>query len=294
MNDDRQAERDRIIELEELLNKEQSTREQELQQKIEEEQRKLEEAEQALVEEEERRKAEEEEQTRLIEEQRLQMEEMQRQMDEERQAREEAERELGMRQEEQGKEDEAADLAEQAAEVKKEPPLIWAVKEGDVFAVRGLVRRHPDALHAQDKNQRTALHFVHEPECTSALLKARADPNAQDMGMWTPLHNAVQRGCRDVSKLIMEASGNVLLTTRHNNTAIDLAYNNAEITKVLLSQLPEIYNTLEVDVEPETAPQVEAPAGPGAALPAAAERTPAGSGNPLTTAEVGEVGDEPP
>jgi hypothetical protein len=187
----------------------------------------------------------EEEQARLQEEQRLEMEELQRQIEEERKAREEAERDLGLREEGMALEDEAARVAEEAAEAKKELAIIYAVKEKDVMAVRGLCRHHPDAVFVKDKNQRTALHFVEDEDCTTALLKAKADPNAADMGLWTPLHNATSKRHLEVARSIMGAGGNVLMTTRHGNSPLDLAYDQPEMTKMLLSAIPELLSTLE-------------------------------------------------
>lgn len=250
IDEDRQAERNRIKELEDFINKEASDREAELQRQIEEEQRRVEEAEQALRDEAERQKEAEEEQAKLMEEQRLQMEEMQREIEEERKAREDAERELGLREEERAIEDEAADAAEAAAEAKKEPALIYAVKAADVFAVRGLVRHHPDSLHTRDKNQRTALHFCENEDCAQALIKAKADPNVQDMGLWSPLHNAASKGLFEIAELILGANGNVLLTTKQGNTPLDLAYEQPDMTAMLLSAIPELYNTLELEEEP--------------------------------------------
>jgi len=241
----RQQERDRIAELEELLNKEISEREADLQKEIEEQKVAAEQAEQTRVEEAERNDSEKLEQEGLLEQQRLELEEMQVKMDEERNAREDAERELGLREEEIEEEDEAAKQIEKAAEGKKEIPLILAVREADLQAVRGIVRRHPDSLFVKDKNMRTALHFAENQDICNVLLKGKADPNAQDMGLWTPLHNAVTRGNFGPAESIMNANGNVLLTTRHNNSALDLAYDRPDVTIMLLKQLPELYNTLE-------------------------------------------------
>lgn len=237
----REEEQQRIQELENLLSQEQSTREEELQRQMDNERLKREEAERALVEEEERKVQEQAEQEALMEEQRKQMEEMERQMEEERKLREEAERELGMRAEEQAKDDEAAELAEAAAKEKKEPPLIWASKKADVCAIRGLLRRQPDCLNATDKNQRCALHFADDLDACKALIKGKSDPNAQDMGLWTPLHNAANTGNVPVAQILMDAGGNVLLTTLHKNTALDLAYANLEMSTMLLNSLPEYY-----------------------------------------------------
>lgn len=241
----RQEERDRIAELEELLNKEASEREADLQKEIEEQKIAAEQAEQTRAEEAERAEQERLEQEALMEQQRLEMEELQRQMDEERKAREDAELELGLREEEMEEEDEAAKQIEKTAESKKEIPIILAVREADLRAVRGLVRRHPDSIFVRDKNMRTALHFAEDLDICNVLLKGKADPNAQDMGLWTPLHNAVSTGSFGPAESIMNANGNVLLTTRHNNSALDLAYDRPDITIMLLKQLPELYNTLE-------------------------------------------------
>lgn len=268
-NMERQGERDRIAELEELLNKEASEREADLQRQVAEEQKKVEEAQAAADEQLALQNEAAEEQEKLLEEQREQMEDLQRQMEEERKAREDAERDLGLREEEQEAEDEAASLMERAAEAKKEIPIILAVKEGDVSAVRGIVRHHPDALFQKDKSQRTALHFAQDPDITSAMLKAKGDPNAQDMGLWTPLHNAANGGFFSVAKLLVQHSANVLLTTRHNNTALDLAYDKPDMTVMLLGQLPELYNTLEPEVltDDTRAAGPSAPAAKGGSSP---------------------------
>jgi hypothetical protein len=255
-NEERQAERDRIKELEELLNKEVGEREADLQKQVEEEKKKVEEAAETAKQEEVKQQEALADRERAMEEQRLEMQELEIQMEEERKARADAERELGLREEDIAKEDEAAQLIERTAEAKKEIPLILAVKEADIYAVRGLVRRHPDSLHMKDKNQRTAMHFADDKDTTVALLKGKADPNAQDMGLWTPLHNAASKGSYGVAEALMQASGNVLLTTRHGNTALDLAYDKPDVTVMLLSQLPELYGTLE----PETTAAAEAAA----------------------------------
>mmetsp|Transcript_80839 Transcript_80839/g.148946 ORF Transcript_80839/g.148946 Transcript_80839/m.148946 type:complete len:860 (+) Transcript_80839:141-2720(+) len=238
----REEEQERIQELENLLSQEQSTREAELHRQMEEERLKREEAERTLAEEEERKKEDQLEQEKLMEEQRKQMEEMERQMEEERKMREEAERELGMRAEEEAKDNESAEVAEEKAKTAKEPPLIWATKANDVSAIRGLLRKQPDCLNATDKNQRCALHFAEEIDTCKALIKGKADPNAQDMGLWTPLHNAAQRHNVAVAQILLDAGGNAMLTTLHKNTALDLAYASLDMTTLLLGTLPEFYN----------------------------------------------------
>jgi hypothetical protein len=102
----------------------------------------------------------------------------------------------------------------------------------------------------KDKNQRTALHFCEDEDCAQALLKAKADPNAQDMGLWSPLHNAASKGLFEIAELILDANGNVLLTTKQGNTPLDLAYEQPDMTAMLLSALPDLYNSLELEEDP--------------------------------------------
>jgi hypothetical protein len=233
------------------LSREATEREADLERKLKEEQMRLEEAEAARALEEEKRIKEEEEKERILEEQRVKMEEMERELEEQQQAREEAERELGAREEDHARQDEAAEQIEALAEQRKEPALICGVKESNHDAVLGILRHHPDSINVKDKNQRTPLHFATEEKVAAALVRNNAEINAQDMAFWTPLHNASNGGYINVCRVLMDASADVLLTTSHGNTALDLSYNKPDITTMLLSTIPDLYNTLEVPPEEE-------------------------------------------
>lgn len=236
---EREKDKLRFDELEHQLEMERSDREQQLLKQIEEEQERNREREQALKDEEEKHAILAEEQRLHLEEQQRQIDEMEKQMEEDRKAREEAEAELGVQKEEMLKEDQQAQLAESAAEAKQEPPVIYAARQSDLLAVRGLLRREPGCVRSKDKNSRTALHFAAVAEVGEALLEKKADPNHQDMGMWTPLHHAANNGNNDVVELLVDSDANLSLTTQHGNTALDLAYNQQEVATTLLNALAD-------------------------------------------------------
>ncbi|MQA90164.1 MAG: hypothetical protein GEU90_08010 [Gemmatimonas sp.] len=95
-------------------------------------------------------------------------------------------------------------------------PIVDAVKNGDVDAVRHLIESGAD-VNAAEGDGMTPLHWAAgrgDVEVARLLLEAGADVSAGTrIGTYTPLHLAVERGHTAVSKLLIDAGADIAATT---------------------------------------------------------------------------------
>ena len=98
-------------------------------------------------------------------------------------------------------------IAAGAGAADREPPLIRAVKAGDLEAVRALLKR-PAELAAVEGDGTTALHWAVRAdnlEAARLLLRAGANPKAQTRHGITPLALAVTNGSVSMTDMVLKA-----------------------------------------------------------------------------------------
>ena len=126
------------------------------------------------------------------------------------------------------------------------PPLVSAVRDGDVEAVRSLLRQGADANAAEGDGLST-LHWAArsgEPEIAKILLDAGATVDVRTRnGAYTPLHEASKAGNALVARVLLEAGANpAARTTTGDATPLHFAAisGSAAAVEVLLEAGAEI------------------------------------------------------
>ncbi|MBX3397819.1 MAG: ankyrin repeat domain-containing protein [Gemmataceae bacterium] len=117
-------------------------------------------------------------------------------------------------------------------EMNRHARLHLAICNGEIEAVRKILRERPSAVNNRDKLGHTPLHlaviFGH-PEIASLLLEKGADANASGLPLqngdrnWTPLHFAADSGKTEIVRILILNGADSLARTGNGNTARDLA-----------------------------------------------------------------------
>lgn len=106
-----------------------------------------------------------------------------------------------------------------------ETALMKAVDLGHVQVVKALLTRRDLDLNLVDENGMTALMMCKgKVKLIKDLLKAKADPNVQDVDGWTLLMHACAKGrVKAVQELLKRPNVDLQLMSNDNQTALDLA-----------------------------------------------------------------------
>lgn len=104
--------------------------------------------------------------------------------------------------------------------------IFKAAKNGDLTALRKLLRADPSLIHARDKDGSTPLHWAAwrgQIDVTRLLLKAGAEVNAQSQNThWgtTPLHAAAHGNQAAVAQLLLEHGANIRAKNLNKRTPL--------------------------------------------------------------------------
>ena len=116
------------------------------------------------------------------------------------------------------------------------PPLVSAVRDGDIAAVRLLLEQGEDANSAEGDGL-SALHWAArrgEPEIAKVLLASDATTDAKTRnGAYTPLHEASKAGNPAVARVLLEAGADPgAMTTTGGATPLHFAAISGSATTV--------------------------------------------------------------
>ena len=130
-------------------------------------------------------------------------------------------------------------------------PLIWAACKGQTSLVEFFLSRGAD-INATDIHNRTALIWTADRgdlETALCLIKHGADLEAKENRyLSTALNWAAWRKHPGVVKALVEAGAVIDTPNKYGSTALELGYEELEITEILLKALKVPYNCIVFDL----------------------------------------------
>eukprot|EP00438_Fugacium_kawagutii_P028156 Skav224039 [mRNA] locus=scaffold2030:35303:41589:- [translate_table: standard] len=109
---------------------------------------------------------------------------------------------------------------------RNDPAILEAAKQGDIAAVRHMLRTDRAAARRADEDGRTPLHQAAEHGSAAAvakLLELRAAVHAVTNEGRTPLHYAAYNGKLEAARLLLGAKADARAKGNDGETALDLA-----------------------------------------------------------------------
>ncbi|RYG25308.1 ankyrin repeat domain-containing protein [bacterium] len=121
--------------------------------------------------------------------------------------------------------------------------LFRATKAGNLALVRSLIEKHPEWIHARDKESSTPLHWAAwkgHPEIIDLLVSAGADVHSHnENGHWgtTPLHAAAHGNQRAAAEALIRLGADVNLAKTGGGTPLaeTKVHNATAVAKLLLA-----------------------------------------------------------
>jgi len=118
--------------------------------------------------------------------------------------------------------------------------IFQAIQNGNIKQVEAILEKDKNAVHTQDKDKDTPLHYAASPgykKIAELLIQKRASLNAQNHQGYTPLHWTVSMGYLNVAQILLTRGADVRIKTKRGRTPLFLiAMNNGNVSlaKMLL------------------------------------------------------------
>lgn len=132
--------------------------------------------------------------------------------------------------------------------VKHLPPIIQAIKEGDVNGLKQVVKSDPACVNNTDAFSRDALTYAiqyDQYECLKFLLKSGASANSVASDGSTALHRAVYSNRPDMVQLLLENGANINTQDCFNRAPIHWSVVNSDIDCL---EVGHLLNTLRWEI----------------------------------------------